>query len=76
MTRHWQPRALHHRLDERGDAARPLAVDPVHLFTEMVLLDDRARLLAAALVVAHDELDGRVAAGGSPCRARSGDLEA
>src|SRR5256886_17424394 len=61
MARHRQARASHYRMDERGDAARPLAVDPVDLIYRDQLLDDRARLLPAALVVAHDEFDGRAA---------------
>ena len=42
----------------------PLVPSPLiqwTLFTEMQLLDERARLLAAALVVPHDELDRRAA---------------
>src|SRR2546429_1741034 len=64
MARHRQARALHHRLDERGDAARPLAVDPEDLIYRDQLLDDRARLLPAALVAADREFDGRAAESG------------
>ena len=66
VARHRQAALSTTRLDERGDAARPLAVDPVDLVHGDELLDDRARLLAAALIVAHDELDGRAAEPGNP----------
>ena len=54
--RHRDAVALHERLDDRGVAARALAVEPVHLVHGDELLGEGAGQIAAALVVAHDQL--------------------
>jgi hypothetical protein len=66
---------LHHRLDDGRVAAGPLSVDPVHLVHGDELLDQGAREVAAALVIAHDELHGGAAETREALARPEGDVE-
>ena len=66
MAAHRDAVAVHQRLDDRGVAARALAVQPVDLVDRDELLGQGAGLIAAALVVAHHQRHLGPAQAGEP----------